>query len=42
MAITDEVATGRKNLSPAALYEHAVRNQEAAVVSTGALTAQGR
>src|SRR5260221_9605805 len=40
MAITDKVATGRKNLSPAALYEHAVRNQEAAVVSTGALTAE--
>jgi phosphoenolpyruvate carboxykinase (ATP) len=27
------------NLSPAELYEHAIRNQEAAVVSTGALTA---
>src|SRR5258706_14984372 len=40
MAITDKVATGRKTLSPAALYEYAVRNQEAAVVSTGALTAE--
>jgi phosphoenolpyruvate carboxykinase (ATP) len=27
------------NLSPAELYEHSIRNQEAAVVSTGALTA---
>src|SRR2546423_10228552 len=27
------------NLSPAELYEHAIRNGEAAVVSTGALTA---
>ncbi|TME98807.1 MAG: phosphoenolpyruvate carboxykinase (ATP) [Chloroflexi bacterium] len=40
MAITDKVATERRNLSPAALYEHAIRRDEAAVVSTGALTAE--
>src|SRR5207253_2087980 len=28
------------NLSPAELYEHAVRNEEASLVSTGALTAE--
>jgi len=37
MAIIDKVAVERRNLSPAALYEHAVRRNEAAVVSTGAL-----
>src|SRR5947207_13246620 len=40
MAITDKVATERRNLGPAALYEHAVRRDEAAIVSTGALTAE--
>src|SRR5437879_5459312 len=40
MASKTEVAVERRNLSPAALYEHAVRRNEAAVVSTGALTAE--
>src|ERR1700752_2352223 len=40
MAVTDKVATERRNLSPAALYEAAVRRDEAAIVSTGALTAE--
>src|SRR5579872_1879579 len=40
MAITDKVAVERRNLSPAHLYEHAIRRNEAAVVSTGALTAE--
>jgi len=40
MAIIDKVAVERRNLSPAALYEHAIRRNEAAVVSTGALTAE--
>src|SRR5437588_12837243 len=40
MAITDKVATERRNLSPAALYEQAIRRDEAAIVSTGALTAE--
>ncbi|TME93745.1 MAG: phosphoenolpyruvate carboxykinase (ATP), partial [Chloroflexi bacterium] len=40
MAIIDKVAVERRNLSPAALYVHAVRRNEAAVVSTGALTAE--
>jgi phosphoenolpyruvate carboxykinase (ATP) len=30
----------RRNLSPPALYEHAIRRGEAAIVSTGALTAE--
>jgi phosphoenolpyruvate carboxykinase (ATP) len=30
----------RRNLSPAALYEHAIRRDEAVMVSTGALTAE--
>ena len=30
----------RRNLSPAALYEHAIRRNEAVIVSTGALTAE--
>jgi phosphoenolpyruvate carboxykinase (ATP) len=34
------VAVGRRNLSPAALYEEAIRRDEAAIVSTGALTAE--
>ena len=34
MAITDKVAVERRNLSPAQLYEHAVRRNEAAIVST--------
>src|SRR5438067_12406265 len=40
MAITAKVATERRNLGPAALYEHAVRRDEAAIVSTGDLTAE--
>src|SRR5213594_321728 len=40
MAITDKVATERRNLGPAALYEHAIRRDEAVIVSTGALTAE--
>ena len=40
MAITDKVAVERRNLSPAHLYEEAVRRNEAAIVSTGALTAE--
>ncbi|HET7465725.1 MAG TPA: phosphoenolpyruvate carboxykinase (ATP) [Candidatus Dormibacteraeota bacterium] len=40
MAVTDKVSTQRRNLSPAALYEEAIRRGEAAVVSTGALTAE--
>src|SRR5256885_5500631 len=40
MASKIEVAVERRNLSPAALYEHAVRRGEAAIVSTGALTAE--
>ena len=40
MATTNQVAVGRRNLSPAALYEHAIRRDEAAIVSTGALTAE--
>src|SRR5256886_17112962 len=40
MASKTEVAVERRNLSPAALYEHAVRRGEAAIVSTGALTAE--
>src|SRR5256884_7731780 len=39
MAITDKVAVERRNLSPAALYEEAVGRDVAAIVSTGALTA---
>jgi phosphoenolpyruvate carboxykinase (ATP) len=35
-----EVAVERRNLSPAALYEEAIRREEAAIVSTGALTAE--
>jgi phosphoenolpyruvate carboxykinase (ATP) len=34
------VAVERRNLSPAALYEEAIRRDEANVVSTGALTAE--
>jgi len=40
LAAKTEVAVERRNLSPAALYEHAVRRDEAAIVSTGALTAE--
>src|SRR6059036_3899120 len=40
MASKTEVAVERRNLSPAALYEHAIRRDEAAIVSTGALTAE--
>ena len=40
MAIADKVLTERRNLSPADLYEHAIRRNEAAIVSSGALTAE--
>ncbi|HKB18407.1 MAG TPA: phosphoenolpyruvate carboxykinase (ATP) [Candidatus Dormibacteraeota bacterium] len=40
MATKSEIAVERRNLSPAALYEHAIRRDEAAIVSTGALTAE--
>ena len=33
-------AAERRDLSPAALYEHAIRRDEAVIVSTGALTAE--
>jgi phosphoenolpyruvate carboxykinase (ATP) len=33
-------APERRNVSPAALYEHAIRRSEAVIVSTGALTAE--
>jgi len=33
-------APERRNLSPAALYEHAIRRNEAVIMSTGALTAE--
>ena len=40
MVAKTEVAIERRNLSPAALYEEAIRRDEAAIVSTGALTAE--
>ncbi|HEV2140771.1 MAG TPA: phosphoenolpyruvate carboxykinase (ATP) [Candidatus Dormibacteraeota bacterium] len=40
MVAKSEVGIERRNLSPAALYEHAIRRDEAAIVSTGALTAE--
>src|SRR5574337_1734333 len=40
MAITDRVGVERRNLSVPALYEHAIRRDEAVIVSTGALTAE--
>src|SRR6266852_3270308 len=40
MVAKTEVALERRNLSPAALYEEAIRRDEAAIVSTGALTAE--
>src|SRR6266436_8244652 len=40
MAAKSEVGIGRRNLSPAALYEEAIRRDEAAIVSSGALTAE--
>ena len=40
MVAKGEVAVERRNLSPAALYEEAIRRDEAAIVSTGALTAE--
>ncbi|TMD11627.1 MAG: phosphoenolpyruvate carboxykinase (ATP), partial [Chloroflexi bacterium] len=40
MVAKGEVAVERRNLSPAALYEEAIRREEAAIVSTGALTAE--
>src|SRR5207302_7059611 len=35
-----KIAVERRNLSPADLYEHAIRRNEANIVSTGALTAE--
>src|ERR1051326_2720777 len=40
MVLKTGVAVERRNLSPAALYEEAIRRDEAAIVSTGALTAE--
>src|SRR5881409_2378662 len=40
MVAKSGVAVERRNLSPAALYEEAIRRNEAAIVSTGALTAE--
>ena len=40
MVAKSEVGIERRNLSSAALYEHAIRRDEAAIVSTGALTAE--
>ncbi|HSS62422.1 MAG TPA: phosphoenolpyruvate carboxykinase (ATP) [Candidatus Limnocylindrales bacterium] len=40
MVAKGEVAVERRNLSPAALYEEAIRRDEAAIVSTAALTAE--
>ena len=40
MASTSKIAVERRNLSPADLYEHAIRRNEANIVSTGALTAE--
>ena len=40
MPARDKPAPERRNLSPAALYEHAIRRGEAVIVSTGALTAE--
>ncbi len=40
MVAKSEVGVERRNLSPAALYEEAVRRDEASIVSTGALTAE--
>ena len=40
MPARDRPAPERRNLSPAALYEHAIRRDEAAIVSSGALTAE--
>jgi len=40
MATTSKIALERRNLSPAALYEQAILRNEAAIVSTGALTAE--
>src|SRR5713101_2022971 len=40
MPAWNKPAPERSNLSPAALYEHAIRRNEAVIVSTGALTAE--
>jgi len=40
VASTSKIAVERRNLSPADLYEHAIRRNEANIVSTGALTAE--
>jgi phosphoenolpyruvate carboxykinase (ATP) len=40
MPAWNKPAPERRNLSPAALYEHAIRRNEAVIVSSGALTAE--
>ena len=40
MPARDRPTPERRNHSPAALYEHAIRRDEAAIVSSGALTAE--
>src|ERR1700738_3536192 len=40
MPAWNKPAADRRNLSPAALYEHAIRRDEAVIVSSGALTAE--
>src|SRR6202162_6670937 len=40
MPAWNKPAPERRNLSPAALYEHAIRRNEGVIVSTGALTAE--
>jgi len=40
MAAWNKPAPERRNLSPAALYEHAIQRGEAVIVSSGALTAE--
>jgi phosphoenolpyruvate carboxykinase (ATP) len=40
MPAWNKPAPERRNLSPAALYEHAIRRDEAVIVSSGALTAE--
>src|SRR5262245_19251807 len=40
MVLKSDVAVERRNLSPAALYEEAIRREEANIVSSGALTAE--
>src|SRR5450756_276040 len=40
MAAWNKPAPERRNVSPAALYEHAIQRGEAVIVSSGALTAE--